>query len=90
MEEPIRGRSRHVELRIDQLVELQPGLGRLMPEVSRRLFAVILREAKNLLTPDLRPASARGVSRQRQLPRLPMEGRRGLRVRIGANLRFSE
>lgn len=38
MQEPIRGRSRHVELTIDQLVELQPGLGRLMPEVSRRYW----------------------------------------------------
>lgn len=34
----IRGRSRHVELTLDQLVELQPGLGRLMPEVSRRYW----------------------------------------------------
>jgi len=33
-----RGRSRHVELSLDQLVELQPGLGRLMPEVARRYW----------------------------------------------------
>ncbi len=35
-----RGRSRHVELSLDQLVELQPGLGRLMPEVSRRYWVL--------------------------------------------------
>jgi len=35
-----RGKSRHVELSIDQLVELQPGLGRLMPEVSRRYWVL--------------------------------------------------
>src|SRR3972149_3150303 len=34
------GRSRHVELSLDQLVELQPGLGRLMPEVSRRYWVL--------------------------------------------------
>src|SRR3989304_3342023 len=33
-----RGRRRHVELSLDQLVELQPGLGRLMPEVGRRYW----------------------------------------------------
>ena len=33
-----KGRSRHVELTIDQLVELQPGLGRLMPDVGRRYW----------------------------------------------------
>lgn len=33
-----RGRSRHVELSLDQLVELQPGLGRLMPEIGRRYW----------------------------------------------------
>ena len=38
MAEEIKGRSRHVELTIDQLVELQPGLGRLMPEVGRRYW----------------------------------------------------
>ncbi len=32
------GRSRHVELTLDQLVELQPGLGRLMPDVGRRYW----------------------------------------------------
>lgn len=38
MEEPLRGRSRHVDLTLDQIVELQPGLGRLMPEVGRRYW----------------------------------------------------
>jgi len=38
MQESMRGRSRHVELTLDQLVELQPGLGRLMPEVGRRYW----------------------------------------------------
>ena len=40
MSESPRGRSRHVELSLDQLVELQPGLGRLMPEVGRRYWIV--------------------------------------------------
>ncbi|MGH7297164.1 MAG: hypothetical protein ACRELB_19655 [Polyangiaceae bacterium] len=31
---PVSGKSRHGELTIDQLVEIQPGLGRIMPEVS--------------------------------------------------------
>ena len=31
---PITGKSKHGELTLDQLVEIQPGLGRLMPEVS--------------------------------------------------------
>src|SRR3972149_4085847 len=38
MSEPIHGTSRHGDLTIDQLVELQPGLGRLMPEISRRYW----------------------------------------------------
>jgi hypothetical protein len=38
MESSTKGRSRHVELDMDQLVELQPGLGRLMPEVGRRYW----------------------------------------------------
>ncbi len=38
MADDVKGRSRHVELSIDQLVELQPGLGRLMPEVARRYW----------------------------------------------------
>lgn len=38
MSESPSGRSRHVELSLDQLVELQPGLGRLMPEVGRRYW----------------------------------------------------
>jgi hypothetical protein len=33
MADPI-GRTKHGELTLDQLAELQPGLGRLMPEVS--------------------------------------------------------
>ena len=40
MSEPPSGRSRHVELNLDQLVELQPGLGRLMPEVGRRYWVL--------------------------------------------------
>lgn len=32
--DPVRGKSKHGELTIDELVEIQPGLGRLMPEVS--------------------------------------------------------
>jgi hypothetical protein len=40
MAEETKGRSRHVELTIDQLVELQPGLGRLMPEVGRRYWVL--------------------------------------------------
>lgn len=38
MDSSAKGRSRHVELDLDQLVELQPGLGRLMPEVGRRYW----------------------------------------------------
>ena len=34
MPEPIVGKTKHGELTLDQLAELQPGLGRLMPEVS--------------------------------------------------------
>jgi hypothetical protein len=40
MNESPSGRSRHVELNLDQLVELQPGLGRLMPEVGRRYWVL--------------------------------------------------
>jgi hypothetical protein len=40
MSESPRGRSRHVELDLDQLVELQPGLGRLMPEVGHRYWVL--------------------------------------------------
>jgi hypothetical protein len=32
------GRSRHGELTLDQIAELQPGLGRLMPDVSERYW----------------------------------------------------
>lgn len=38
MSHEVRGRSRHGELDLDQLVELQPGLGRLMPEIGRRYW----------------------------------------------------
>ncbi len=34
MPDPVVGRTKHGELTLDQLAELQPGLGRLMPEVS--------------------------------------------------------
>jgi hypothetical protein len=40
MSERPRGRSRHVELDLDQIVELQPGLGRLMPEIARRYWVL--------------------------------------------------
>ena len=40
MSENPSGRSRHVELSLDQLVELQPGLGRLMPEIGRRYWVL--------------------------------------------------
>ncbi len=40
MSESPSGKSRHVELSIDQLVELQPGLGRLMPEIGRRYWVL--------------------------------------------------
>jgi hypothetical protein len=40
MSESPRGRSRHGELSLDQLVELQPGLGRLMPEIARRYWTL--------------------------------------------------
>jgi hypothetical protein len=40
MSESPSGRSRHVELSLDQLVELQPGLGRLMPEIARRYWVL--------------------------------------------------
>jgi hypothetical protein len=35
-----RGKSRHGELSLDQLVELQPGLGRLMPDIARRYWVL--------------------------------------------------
>jgi hypothetical protein len=37
-EQPIVGRSKHGELTLDQLAELQPGLGALMREVSDRYW----------------------------------------------------
>jgi hypothetical protein len=40
MDDKPAGRSRHVELNLDQLVELQPGLGRLMPDIGRRYWIV--------------------------------------------------
>jgi hypothetical protein len=38
MTEQPSGRSKHGELSLDQLAELQPGLGRLMPDVGRRYW----------------------------------------------------
>lgn len=46
MSESPSGKSRHVELSLDQLVELQPGLGRLMPEIGRRYW-VLFHAARN-------------------------------------------
>ena len=37
-EKPIVGRTKHGELTLDQLAELQPGLGQLMPLVSERYW----------------------------------------------------
>lgn len=34
MADPIVGKTKHGDLSLDQLAEMQPGLGRLMPEVS--------------------------------------------------------
>lgn len=34
MSDPIIGRSKHGELTLDQIAEIQPGLGRIMPEVG--------------------------------------------------------
>lgn len=39
-EKPIVGRTRHGELTVDQLAELQPGLGQLMPLVSERYWTL--------------------------------------------------
>ena len=39
-ENPIVGRTKHGELTIDQLAELQPGLGQLMPMVSERYWTL--------------------------------------------------
>src|SRR5437879_10741944 len=36
-ERPV-ARTKHCELSLDQLAEIQPGLGRLMPEVSERFW----------------------------------------------------
>jgi hypothetical protein len=38
MGESWQGQGRHGRLSLDQLVDLQPGLGRLMPEVGRRTW----------------------------------------------------
>ncbi|MCZ7626382.1 MAG: hypothetical protein M5R38_11860 [Candidatus Methylomirabilis sp.] len=37
-EEPIVGRTKHGELTLDQIAELQPGLGQLMPLMSERYW----------------------------------------------------
>ncbi len=37
-EKPVVGRTKHGELTLDQLAELQPGLGQLMPLVSERYW----------------------------------------------------
>lgn len=34
--DPLTGKTKHTELSLDQIASLQPGLGRLMPEVSYR------------------------------------------------------
>lgn len=34
------GRTRHTELTLDQIAEIQPGLGRIMPEVSYRYWVL--------------------------------------------------
>ena len=39
-EKPIAGRTKHGELTLDQLAELQPGLGQLMPLVSERYWTL--------------------------------------------------
>ena len=39
-EKPIVGRTKHGELTLDQLAELQPGLGQLMPLVSERYWTL--------------------------------------------------
>ena len=37
-DKPVVGRTKHGELTLDQLAELQPGLGQLMPLVSERYW----------------------------------------------------
>lgn len=37
-DQPLTGRTKHGELTLDQLAELQPGLGQLMPLVSERYW----------------------------------------------------
>lgn len=39
-ERPPVGRTRHGDLTLDQIAEMQPGLGRLMPEVSSRYWVL--------------------------------------------------
>jgi hypothetical protein len=39
-EKPIVGRTKHGELSLDQIAELQPGLGQLMPMVSERYWTL--------------------------------------------------
>jgi len=37
---PLVGHTRHTDLTLDQIAEMQPGLGRLMPEVSYRYWVL--------------------------------------------------
>jgi hypothetical protein len=37
-QEPIVGKTRHGELTLDQMASMQPGLNRLMPEISERYW----------------------------------------------------
>jgi hypothetical protein len=39
-ERPVIGRTKHTELTIDQIAEMQPGLGRIMPQVSDRYWVL--------------------------------------------------
>lgn len=39
-QQPVVGRTKHGELTLDQLAELQPGLGQLMPFVSERYWTL--------------------------------------------------
>ena len=76
--QPIVGRSRHGALTLDQLAALQPGLGRLMPEISDRYWILYyaaqaghwrlagyqLRQVRNLMMigATTRPAQAQRLS----------------------------
>jgi hypothetical protein len=37
-DEPVTGKTKHGELTLDQMASMQPGLGRLMPEVGERYW----------------------------------------------------